>query len=75
MALTREQKEAILKQYVEQAGTGSGGDLGQLSRHDGAAGCGFSGSSFVRAGAEVVVVKNTLMRLALEQLERPTSAR
>ncbi len=73
MALSREQKEVILKSYVdklERAPVVIWGNYRNMSVPQAAD----FRQQLRGAGAELVVVKNTLMRLALEQLERPTSA-
>ncbi len=73
MALSREQKEVILDQYV-----------GKLERAPVVIWANYRNMTVQQAadlrqqlravGGETIVVKNTLMRLALEQLERPVSA-
>lgn len=73
MALTLEQKAAILSQYVsrlERAPVVIWSNYRAMTVQQAA-----SFREQIRAvGGEAIVVKNTLMRLALEQLERPTSA-
>jgi len=73
LALSREQKEVILDQYV-----------GKLERAPVVIWANYRNMTVQQAadlrqqlravGGETIVVKNTLMRLALEQLERPVSA-
>jgi len=73
LALTHEQKQAILSQYVgklERAPVVIWGNYRNMTVQQAAD----FRAALRNVGAEALVVKNTLMRLALEQLERPTSA-
>jgi large subunit ribosomal protein L10 len=73
LALTHEQKEVILRQYVgklEKAPVIIWSNYRNMTVQQAAD----LRAALRAAGAEVIVVKNTLLRLALEQLERPTSS-
>ncbi len=73
MALSREQKEVILNRYVgklERAPVVIWGNYRNMTVQQAAD----FRQQLRPVGGELVVVKNTLMRLALEKLERPTSA-
>jgi large subunit ribosomal protein L10 len=73
LALTREQKEEILQGYVQRVARA------QVMVWAGSRGLTVKKIQELRrqlrsSGAEAVVVKNTLMRLALERANRPVSA-